>query len=364
MKKLNKLRVLVIIPKHEKGHVSQCARMNDILNCKEFHDGLDVDILSLNMLSNKKGLRKLLEYLEISYKSIRRVDLIHFVYFPPFFLLLYFFSLDKMKIFGPNITATKLFPRKFYSQNAQRAFSQIDPYIWRKRWFTYSHYKDYFYSYIIRGKICVVLCEMALDILKSRVKGFRNAQILKYAAPKIELTLTNDDLTKAKRSVFYIGRLDSKKGFDTYISVTKTLKCDAAFDVFGSGPLISSTPTCDERYCCWGQVSRKQILQQLNRCTVYFQPSTYDPVATTILESLRAGVPVLAADIVPNKELAKKFKGIVLYDQNDEADATLKLTKMLKSAGEYKQLATIDSNDLTVASAAIFLKGIYNEATQ
>lgn len=364
MKKSNKLSVLVFIPKHEKGYVAQCARMNDILNCNEFYDGLDVSILSLNTLRHKKGVRKLIEYLKVSYTTIRRVDLVHFVYFPPFFLLLYLFSVDKRKIFGPNITATSLFPRKFYSQNAQRAFSEADPYIWKKRWFTYSHYKDYFYSFMIRGKTCVVLCEMAIDILKSRANGFRKAKILKYAAPKIDLAPSNNDLFETKSRVYYIGRLDNKKGFDTYISVTKNLECDAEFDVFGSGPLVETIPTSDKRYSCWGQVSRKQILEQLNLCTVYFQPSTYDPVATTILESLRAGVPVLAADIAPNKELAKKFKGIVLYDQNDEFDATLKLTKMLKSADAFKQLATIDSKDLVVGSAAIFLKEIYTEATR
>ena len=61
-----------------------------------------------------------------SFSQIRNSDVIHFVYYPPFYIFLSLLSLGKAKVFGPNITAFSLFPKKFYSKRAQETLEGKD----------------------------------------------------------------------------------------------------------------------------------------------------------------------------------------------------------------------------------------------
>ena len=140
---------------------------------------------------------------------------------------------------------------------------------------------------------------------------------------------------------------------------------DYSYHIYGKGLLERKIDMSNSsRVKHWGYKSREEILRRLKDCSVYIQPSTYDPVANTILESLRSGTPVLAADIEPNRELNRKFKGVVLYSQNSVDDAVDKLNYIIKHHNYFMNCAKVDGDSLKIEDASKFLIEKYNEASK
>ena len=65
-------RVVVFIPFYEIGFVSQCARMNDILDDEIAFKDIELKIISLNMFQNTNFLSKVIGYLSTSISAIRQ----------------------------------------------------------------------------------------------------------------------------------------------------------------------------------------------------------------------------------------------------------------------------------------------------
>lgn len=91
-----------------------------------------------------------------------------------------------------------------------------------------------------------------------------------------------------------------------------------------------------------GQVSSKEVFDYLFDSDVFVFPSAVEGMSNSLLEAVLMGLPAVATDIPPNRELLEKVKGSTLVEKNS-ADALYNGLLELMSNFEEKRSNSISS---------------------
>jgi len=84
---------------------------------------------------------------------------------------------------------------------------------------------------------------------------------------------------------------------------------------------------------------RNDIPQILNSLDIFISPSQYEGMSVAILEAMGIGLPIIASDIEPNRELIEENKDGILVDQNQPSLIAEKIKLLLDNPIIIKKLA-------------------------
>jgi glycosyltransferase involved in cell wall biosynthesis len=105
----------------------------------------------------------------------------------------------------------------------------------------------------------------------------------------------------------FVGRLSPKKGLQVALKALSDVRGEWILDVVGDGPmraeleLLSRKLNLDDKVCFWG--FRDDADEWLARCSCFLFPSLEEGMGMTLMRAMQMGVPVLASDLPPVREL-------------------------------------------------------------
>jgi|GEM_PF-208552 len=105
----------------------------------------------------------------------------------------------------------------------------------------------------------------------------------------------------------FVGRLSPKKGLQVALKALADVKGEWILDVVGDGPmraeleLLSKKLNLDDKVRFWG--FRDDADEWLARCSCLLFPSLEEGMGMTLMRAIQMGVPVLASDLPPVREL-------------------------------------------------------------
>lgn len=131
----------------------------------------------------------------------------------------------------------------------------------------------------------------------------------------------NENIERERSVILYTGRLDSRKGVVDLITSAKYV-CkyypEAKFILTGKGPNEGhirrqiSNLNLSGNVTLAGFVSREELLQLYQSCTMYVLPSYYEGLPTTLLEAMACGLPSIATDVDGSSEVISHGKNGLL----------------------------------------------------
>lgn len=363
------MRVLIVIPSYSKKPTPHCARINDIISWfLDNYAHVELKIISIaDEFWDVKDFISRLSHTMLFAKKIvaesKCVDIVHFVSFIPFLWLPLPLIIKKPKILGPNITGAA-FPDRFLSKYAISALKEEKRNHWIKWKYLGGEYIErvrirltFFYK-----KVIALSC-YASDILKYRGIQNKLVEVLPIAAvSKINPKAYNYRRQKEQFNILYVGRLDKRKGFHVLLKAIEILPSERfRFTIVGDGKLKSilkqlTSKTNNVNYV--GKLSREHVLELYVDIDILVQPSLYEALATTILEALRVGIPVLASDIDSSKE-AKRGRNMHFFKSEDVEDFISNLNYMIDNYDIFKKDALQYAETYDVSVAANWLYQLY-----
>lgn len=133
----------------------------------------------------------------------------------------------------------------------------------------------------------------------------------------------------------YVGRLAAQKRVDDLIFAIETLRQtvpSARLLVIGDGPLRSSLAQFSRDIGCEDQVRflghREDTRRWLTLMNVFCLASSFEGMSNSLMEAMAAGVPTLASDIPPNRELVTTGETGLLVPVGDRV-AYIQFLKLL-----------------------------------
>ena len=110
-------------------------------------------------------------------------------------------------------------------------------------------------------------------------------------------------------TVLFVGRKERYKGYDSLRAAAPLVwreRPDARFVVIGQRRFLGPAPLSDPRWSEPGIVSEARKAEAYARATVFAMPSEHETFGHTYLEAWCAGVPVIAGDIPPLREVVRE----------------------------------------------------------
>jgi len=367
---MKNISVAIITPSYNLKPTPHCARTNDALaQLSTVSPEIDLIVVAISDLDGGSGFAKFKQLFQTFRKAVDQADVVHLVSFLPFYPLFFQLIRHKPVLLGPNITGAA-FPKKFMGEPALAALKAEMPGYWRKWLLGGGALSEYTNIWLSRHvKRVISLSAYAADIIASRGLPRQRIEVMPFAAPLMSVT---DEAKKMLGNIqepliAYVGRLDRRKGFDLFLEMISLTKKNVRFVVIGDGRMradLEAAMIKEPRIVWLGRKPRAELLTLLPLVDVYVQPSTYEAIATTVLEALRAGVPVLSADISSHCEIAKQIGGVRLFPSGDAKAAATKLDDMLHQEQELCAEATVAATRLQTDDTARWLAGIYHELAE
>lgn len=362
--------VAIITPSYNVKPTPHCARINDALaQLSTVAPEIDLIIVSISGLGGDTRAAKLKKLVQRIRKAVDQADVVHLVSFLPFHPLLFRLIRHKPVLLGPNITGAA-FPKKFMGKPALKALKAEMPGYWCKWLLGGGALREHTNIWLSRHvKRIISLSAYAADIIASRGLSRPRIEIMPFAAPLMSET------SEAKRMlgniqkplIAYVGRLDRRKGFDLFLEMTSLIKKNVCFVVIGEGRMradLEAAMMKEPRIIWLGRKHRAELLALFPLVDVYVQPSTYEAIATTVLEALRAGVPVLSADIPSHHEIAEQIGGVRLFPSGDAKAAAAKLDDMIAREQDLRVETAVAATRLQTSNTARWLADIYHELAE
>ncbi|MDA8175358.1 MAG: glycosyltransferase [Nitrospiraceae bacterium] len=114
------------------------------------------------------------------------------------------------------------------------------------------------------------------------------------------------------------GRITYARNPALYRNIAKSLKDRANFIWIGDGELKDALELPDSRITVTGWKSRQEGLKLLSGLDIYMQTSLWEGMPIAVLEAMALGKPVIATDIIGNRDLV--VHGETGFLAKDEAD--------------------------------------------
>jgi glycosyltransferase involved in cell wall biosynthesis len=117
-----------------------------------------------------------------------------------------------------------------------------------------------------------------------------------------------DNVTRDKRKIAFVGRLDPQKNLHALIDAVKDL--DAELLVLGDGPLRKVLEDKVEREGIrnvkfLGKIPNEKLPHILNGCGIFILPSLYEGNPKALLEAMACGLPVIGTDVEGIRDLIR-----------------------------------------------------------
>ncbi len=361
------LRVAVLLPHYSATPTPHAARMNDALACLEkVAPFIELDVVSVSALGRGSLFSRVTRLLSRVKVAAAGADVVHLGAYLPLYPLIWMLIRNKPVVLGPNITGSS-FPRAFLGTHALNALTIEKPFHWIQWYLGGGALREQIYVRLgKRADKVITLSNYAADIIASRGMPRELMDVMPLAAPLVAYEsiapLPKQD-GRRKPCIAYVGRLDRRKGFDLFLSVVEKFEGDICFLVVGDGimrPQLEQAARNDPRILIMGHLERVRVLDLLQHVDIYFQPSTYEAVATSVLEALRSGVPVVSANLPAHCEVAK-LGGVYLFPSGSAELGKETLAEVLNNIADVRSLATKASNQLNVEDAARWLASLYSQ---
>ena len=130
---------------------------------------------------------------------------------------------------------------------------------------------------------------------------------------------TNVDKRYSKQVIF-AGRLSHEKGIDSLISISQKLTDDIHLIILGAGPeekKINDLVKNHNNIHFFGYQNKKQTISLIRGSDILIQPSLYEGISSTILESMACKTAIIASDVGGNRELIENNQnGIIIESHN------------------------------------------------
>ena len=110
-------------------------------------------------------------------------------------------------------------------------------------------------------------------------------------------------------TVLFVGRKERYKGYDALRDAAPIVwreRADARFVVIGQRRFLGPAPLADPRWSEPGIVGEARKAEAYARATVFAMPSDHETFGHTYLEAWCAGLPVIAGDIAPLREVVRE----------------------------------------------------------
>ena len=130
---------------------------------------------------------------------------------------------------------------------------------------------------------------------------------------------TNVDKRYSKQVIF-AGRLSHEKGIDSLISISQKLTDDIHLIILGAGPeeeKIKDLVKNHKNIHFFGYQNKNQTISLIRGSDILIQPSLYEGISSTILESMACKTAIIASDVGGNRELIENNQnGIIIESHN------------------------------------------------
>lgn len=146
--------------------------------------------------------------------------------------------------------------------------------------------------------------------------------------------MTLPEVPRDRATILFVGRKERYKGYHALRDAASLVwreRPDARFVAIGQPAwnAILSRPPHDERWIEKGVVNEAEKAEAFARATIFAMPSDHETFGHTYLEAWLAGIPVIAGDIAPLREVVRE--GVDgLHARNEPraiADAVLSLLR-------------------------------------
>lgn len=148
------------------------------------------------------------------------------------------------------------------------------------------------------------------------------------------------------------GRIAPQKNPELFNAIAKALP-DYSFLWVGDGPLRSSLSASN--ITVTGLIPRSQVFEHLSKAKVYLQTSLWEGMPVSILEAMAAAKPVVASNIIGNRDLIQHEETGILCDPANPDLFVHALSKLLSEPqaanllGKKAHTHVVEKHDLKIA---------------
>ncbi|MEL6494402.1 MAG: glycosyltransferase family 4 protein [Cyanobacteria bacterium J06623_7] len=152
---------------------------------------------------------------------------------------------------------------------------------------------------------------------------------MKDITPELQANPADSDPVK----VAMVARFDRQKDHDTLIKAFKDL--NAKLILIGDGPTLATTQQKVARLNMSDRVEflgfRQDIAEILSQVQIYTLVSNWEGLPCTIIEAMRAGLPVVASDVGGVKEIVLDGQTGYVVDRGDAVTLSQKLSYLISN---------------------------------
>ena len=277
---------------------------------------------SIRSLLNLRILRILRSFLDAN-----SFDLVHLHNIHQIFSFSAISEVKKKKI--PSIItmhdAMAVYPGKYVNYGSSYKVSNLD--LIRENYKRYIPFKNFFVRKLLSSVDRIITVSKELEIFLN-VNNISNTTTIHNGIRGIEKINAKDrnefrkryDLSSEDKILCLAGRLSDKKGLSQSIKLLNKLNdTDSKFRLLLAGELPRNFNVSNPNIVTAGWLSKEDLNIAYSLSSFTLVLSTYlDPFPTVILESLRAGTPIIVSKLSGGKEAVSDKTGFIVNPYNPE----------------------------------------------
>jgi glycosyltransferase involved in cell wall biosynthesis len=171
-------------------------------------------------------------------------------------------------------------------------------------------------------------------------------------------TVPQANVRVARARVGTCGRISPQKRPEFFAQVAHELRDVADFEWIGDGDVEGKSLLVREGVHVTGWCTRPEALARMGALQIYIQTSAWEGMPVSVIEAMAAGLPVVATDIVGNRDLlAQTAAGVLVRTPSEMATAVAKFV----ASPEDRQSSGSAGRDLArrLYSADAMVDGYY-----
>ena len=137
------------------------------------------------------------------------------------------------------------------------------------------------------------------------------------------------------------GRISAQKNPSLFNRIAEALPA-IQFIWVGDGPLRKDLVA--KNILVTGYVSRREVFDYLSKASIYIQTSLWEGMPVSILEAMASGLPVVASDIIGNRDLICHGSTGYLCDISDYREFVTHITSLVEHESEKMEIGKQSRN--------------------